>query len=361
MGKKKRAEPSWYLFVDESGNFDDPSAPVWVAGVLVRTSNLAKLQGGLRRALEQVIAPFAWPLHARDLYSVALCAHWSEFQGHRGALGAACERVMAMLDAWRADEVAATRARLASRRAPSFASVKQMDRWLPEHNPDVRFVKEHLAEISDRVPQAIAHMARTTQSEVLGFVVGEDFAGQSHYPDRDRYGVLLAGLLERVSDTLVVRAEAHAPVAMYLGNRRVFDSRLGLAANMSRPLVSQWVKGLDPPGERVAKFSVAEIVTNNDRAPALFCVADFLANRSRRVGRPRKNLASVEARLSGLTGLVMRTGAGAPHLGACVDSSEHLREARDGRPRRSLAGSATWAREQATQWVALLGDEEVFS
>lgn len=361
MGKKKRAEPSWYLFVDESGNFDDPNASVWVAGVLVRTTNISRLQEGLRRELERIIDPFPWPLHARDLHSIAFCAIWSEYQGHRGSLGAACERIVAKLDAYCPDAVAATRARLASHRSPSFAREREMRKWLSEHDPDVRFIKDHLAEIPVRLPLVIDQMASSTRSEVLGVVVGEDLVGQSHIPGRDRYGVLLSALLERVSDVLAVRGEHGAAVAVHLGNRRVFQPLLGVSANMSRAVVDQWIKGLDPPCKHVARFSVAEIVTNNDRAPALFCVADFLANRSRRVGRSGKSLRQIEGRLVSLTSLVMRTEKRAPHLGACIDSSDHLREVRDGRARRSLTGSAKWAREQAMQWAALLGDEEVFS
>lgn len=57
----------WQLFIDETGDFDDPYASVAVVGWLVQHRELPRFDADLRSALAKVVPDAAWPPHAADL------------------------------------------------------------------------------------------------------------------------------------------------------------------------------------------------------------------------------------------------------------------------------------------------------
>ncbi len=57
----------WQLFIDETGNFEDPDASVAVVGWLVQHREHPRFDADLRGALAKVVPDAAWPPHAAHL------------------------------------------------------------------------------------------------------------------------------------------------------------------------------------------------------------------------------------------------------------------------------------------------------
>nr|MBP7127705.1 hypothetical protein [Myxococcota bacterium] len=76
-------ETEWRLFVDESGDAEDPEDDFIVASLLVRSEDSLAAAPVLRQALSEHASGLPWPLHAWvwKMEAAAAVAHWAHWEG----------------------------------------------------------------------------------------------------------------------------------------------------------------------------------------------------------------------------------------------------------------------------------------
>src|SRR5262245_42575939 len=133
---------AWQLYLDESGDFDEPKAPILIAGVLFQGRATPQLSSPLRRRLEEIFVGCAYPPHAAH-HNVATSLLGEALLG-RDPRGPARERflrgVAPALALARSDspEARALRAELATRdprHRPALAPLRAFDTWLQRTAP----------------------------------------------------------------------------------------------------------------------------------------------------------------------------------------------------------------------------------
>ncbi len=375
----------WSLYVDESGTF--AGEPSVVAGVLLPHSADAVARSALRRRLARIWAPGPWPPHAstlnipgsRLLYHVRR-GDWEGGQqmgkgGFAAELKAACS---AILDGALPEDVARVLQICETGGFPTPERARIVDSWArytPEYGA-LRAVAERqgaamrdlLVDVTGTEPSAHA---------IIFAAVADQFATDPEPPDdpvepdaspwhlellHDAYVRALRGALRRV--LMLAR-----PVEIDL---LVLTRDVTVGGRKGWPMQSRFIKqvveeaqvGL-PTG---ATFRVRGVQHRyqDECLPATevhpgFVLADWVANRMRRVGRGAASWPELQARLVD-RGLSADVGGleQAPHQAqpwaplptiACEgEPQEHIDAVLAGQPPRSAA-PGDWAEDQAARFA----------
>lgn len=312
----------WKLYVDESGDFSNRDQAVAVAGWLVRRDNPAARPDALLRSLLPLAPEPLWPFHHRDLN---FAAAWAI-----GAL-AAQDQGLAVPEQPGLPSLAALGTSLHAsvrgmpmavlfkswRRSPhgswegAHQGLRTLDSIWRDTSPEdyasaLAWVRAHEGRVSGLLRQVRAEALATP--DCLLVAAGETARGDAVPPPRgattDRYlGVLgcllqrVRALLDRVDGTHEVEVDVLDRTVSWRGReaRLTSDILVALADSVAVPLgerttlrfvVSRWEPGL---------------------APGLV-VADFLANRARRMLESNASLQTVENAARATTGLATRAG-----------------------------------------------------
>lgn len=196
----------WQLFVDESGDFDDPEAEVAVAGVLVRAYDSAQLRIRLRQALERAVPVGLYPPHTNRLnipawIALASMVHVAEGESgarFRKAADPAIRAIEASAEAPAVQAREAVRAYRESGKEVSWEVGRAVDAWLAEAHPHAH---RRLACVSRDIDAALVQLLERLQSGVLDggrCFVSCAWSGPEDLGSEDRYLRLLEVLLERV-------------------------------------------------------------------------------------------------------------------------------------------------------------------
>lgn len=364
----------WTLYVDESGSFADVEDDVAVSGLLIRGDVPGLSVNEVKRALESIVPGFPWPWHASLINNASwvalVLADQKLLADHLNPdirwLADAVRRVNESLAERFGPRYAAIRSRVLSGQAGdiSLGSLSEFEHVLRNEYPiELDALRAHTRRARAAVKQFAAGLATRARSPddpaaaVLLFS-SETLRGdartepESELGDR-RYFRLLEVLVDRTAALLARRGGVHE-LSLDISQRRLIEPQLQrptkqlplhVLRELSR-LISKW-----RPVVRI----VPTAVTPFDRDVGVrFVVADFAANRGRRVLRQGATpLTNVEAEVELDMGLRVRSGTPErSHLaasGEAYDLCESPRPDPEGAlppvwPRRR------WACEQAWEW-----------
>ena len=380
----------WQLFVDESGDFRDPSDTVCVAGVLVALPDIEPVRDHLQAAFTGVFPLAPYPPHATVLNrpsSRALLALAGKATGRGVQLPERSIRAIdAAIDALRgATEPtvveAVRRATLGVTTEWEDASV--CDVWLSANAPAVfgelrNVLEEENAALRQRVFAALSSVLAANEDDGPGtpwakpivFLAAEATPPAVPTDDETRYLDLLETLFERVYSLLrstdEVRRHVIAHVAtrpLRRGERKRMLSLVDVAEASRRASRLPFLQPATFPDPYVW-LSVVEPCRFDERVHPGVVLADFAANRARSaLGGAPKLEAVLQDRVRNSLGdvvLAMRPMARPNHppLSAAAASGvsrSHVAAALGGESVKSSALASVkpgWASQQAQHWQA---------
>jgi len=360
----------WALFVDESGNFDDPDDIVAVSGVLLH--HRSSLQPHvLKSALKRAAPLLPWPPHAWLLNQPAFTAIAIR-ELLRGGDGGVSGRVSsAAIDAYRAmrqaDSGAVERVTQAFRAGDPdvakseikllTAAISTADRpafdTLRHYGVEIRALVARLvteAAAQERVADEFLPVWLVLSSET---VTGDAFPSSS---TGDRYLTLLEVLLERLAQVLRRTGHEHE-VAVWVSRRDVANG-LGGTEHLAQPRLQRLITAA-AKHQPTIQLTAAGIGRSTDERGAGYVVADFAANASRVATFPRgRTLDEVYSVLRQRIGLVqLETGGVYSHCAANGAAAALIARAESegvAAPRGELLANqrrALWACQQAWTWA----------
>jgi hypothetical protein len=359
----------WELFVDEAGDFDAADDAVVTAGLLLRSELPGRNRAALRHALWRVAPDFPWPLHAnrlrfpvllglvviarRNPVGATVIVDRPERDARLDQLAAQAVERLRALDGKRLE---AALGRLRGGEMPSWSDLRSLDATLRAQDP---ILHRRLEACLRRVHVALRDLLATLQTpaaagadplpSALVVACGEYRDGDGIPADAGadprgsrRFDTLLAGLLERVRDTLIHAGGRHQ-VWLDVLSRPYVDPFLGarVRAQFHERHLGTIVSRLGANRESdPVRLVPRQVAFYDGGVDPLLVLADFVANRARFVLRPLdRDLASAERGLG--EKLTARVRAGLPPLPtlAAVAGSD------------SDDDSRRWAREQADEWA----------
>lgn len=192
------ATETWQLFIDESGNFDDPDDRVVVAGWLLCSNDGPELVGFLRDMLDRAFPLVPYPPHANRLRCVAtrvagmlmLMSKGVDVSGRRGV--DVVRRGVAALEALDDDAAREVLDEARAGRSPSWRALRNASHALWHAN---RSVAQRLGELHWHDMEVLrATLGSAPEGASRGLLAVE---GGEAGPGEDRYLVLLETLIER--------------------------------------------------------------------------------------------------------------------------------------------------------------------
>lgn len=365
----------WQLFIDETGNFEDPDASVAVVGWLVQHREHPRFDADLRGALAKVVPDAAWPPHAAHLNLPIV--HPILTQGFGAVPSDDDAWVSSMPGAW---------ARLralkheAVRKVLNLAEQRQMAPYddLAEANEIVKRLEPNLfGSFKARRERRMRHMRGLLSHLGEVFGPGESWlvgAGMPPVADDDtskgdRYLALLETLFCRVFALLRSDDGDRHEVRVHVARRWVKPNGVPLTLKLRIQDVGDCVRRAErfpvlapEPGKpdarvRIVPHSVSRYDSNV--RPGIV-IADFAANRLRWPMSTARSWHELQARADSQVALPVtapaRRDVGASPLPAL---------AAHGLPEQAIRGAAEkvqvlevpwtppgWTTDQARQWVA---------
>jgi len=341
----------WDLFIDETGDFRNRDAAVFVVGVLARHGvfDSTKLEDGLRSC-----APIArWPLHASRLKSGIAWAVWYAFENEinvNARRDAFLERIARTLQSAQPRAFGECLAQVRSAKDLGYETLKKLLMSLEPR--DRRRLAHYPAEAtaSHRAYRARISASLNTAQHVTITVVasGESQAGDAwpasgHAGSEPgvRYLVLLRLLLARVQAVLFGLPGKHHVDVRPLGFTLV-DRDTGAR----RYLLARDIKTTLPPSLAACEFEARSPLSATENMKPEFVLADHVANALLFPLQHRSlSLADVEQNALEAGGFPVRTvrshltaTASAMSTGPDLDIKRPL-------PRR-------WCVEQSQEWAA---------
>ena len=365
----------WQLFIDETGNFEDPDASVAVVGWLVQHREHPRFDADLRRSLAKVVPDAAWPPHAAHLNLPIVQPILTQGFGAVASDGDAW--VHSVPDAWarlRALEHEAVR------KVVALAEQRKMAPYddLTEANDVVKRLEPNL--FRSFIAQREQRMAWVRDllsclGEVFGpgesWLVGAGMppVGDDDAPKSDRYLALLETLFCRVFALLRADDGNTHEVRVHVARRWVKPDGVPLTLTLRVQDVGDCVRRAErfpvlapEPGKpdtrvRIVPHSVSRYDSNV--RPGIV-IADFAANRLRWPMSTARSWHELQARADSQVALPVtapaRRDVGASPLPAL---------AAHGLPEQAIRGAAKkaqvlevpwtppgWTTDQARQWVA---------
>lgn len=360
----------WQLYLDESGNFDDPNEAVLVAGVLFEGRALPQQSAALRARLAGIFVGSAYPPHAahHNIAASLLC----EALAGRAPEGPAASRLLRAIE--RALPIAQGSASPEARtfreavlsgeprlRVP-VPPLRTFDVWLRKAAPEAHqaLVQERDAQRVDLVRFAAEGLHAGTPNGPLVVAAWQGGGTPTGTADA-RYEALYETLLERAL-AFAAHRDVGADLQVHLATRHRHPPPKHVAAlNQAdtRALGSALLRRAKGPS-RALRFSAE--VYGAGVAPGIV-LADFASNTLFSALRAARSWDQAHASLRDGTGLVAQAHCALLPLAAalpCVAAEGPLRDAirnaAEGLPVPPLSGP-TWAREQATAWISALTAE----
>lgn len=363
-------QQKWFLFIDESGNFDDTDDPVSICGLLLRWPVPGLRHGELAQAIRSALPHVPWPPHTAHLRHPAsqvvwFCADPDSFaQSDRTAVLA---RAAHMLRQTCAAELDAAVARVRSRRAVDFGSLTTLRTALcasPHWQQLNGFVHYDLA-MFRRVLRGVAELPVESRNGIdipaaCLFSVRENPTGDASAPEEDRYLALLRVLLGRA--TSVVRRFPGEHTVRVVADSRWVRGADGAGqqdldcGHMAEAIDSMTVFGDGQSAARLVAFNVQR--WGYDVDPRLVLV-DLLAFLTPRAPAPSLPLWQAEQLLTAQ--VYLPASSGRPrrsHLASGIFVDACMRSAMGSPDRRAAflscvvaSGLPRWTIEQAQQWL----------
>lgn len=357
------ASDEWVLYVDESGDFgEDPYS--CVVGLTMREQECGKLERDLRAAVEGCFPLVPWPPHATALnipVSRAAACLLSE-AGH-DQVRSACSRAVealraakeepALRDFWRCVEAG---------RMPAYSQLRAADAWLKAKDGGAHERLRQLVRVQDRRMRRLLRGLALSGGEDDVFVVGAVQARQGGAPEDDGYLRCLEALFERLI-ALVDAEGVRQAVRFRVATRHVDEPSLGVRIPLNAKHVVDLVQDAKAlaaklieaePGVRCVPLE--HQTKYDERVHAGVVLADFLANRVRRVLRSSKlSWSEVGKGVRGRTGIApearaRRFDAVLPALTFEGPLRSWLLTSRGVEELQSMR-APRWAVEQARRWA----------
>jgi hypothetical protein len=361
----------WLLFIDESGDFDDPDSRPCTAGLLLQDEDASVRSGPLRRLIEQVAPLVPYPLHAAHLNRVGFhlaCRMRAsgERQGEAGRDDWLDEAVRLVRES--SHPVAGAFLKALGR--PGWLDctlLRRFDAWLKSEAPPLFAV---LAAERDAVNRAMwklldeLHTAYGPDRCLL--IAAAEGTGSLTPVGEDRYLRLLTALFERVFALLRSRPAAQHRVWVRVAGRNVREAPFESVPQHSRHVADciraaerfpLWPPaGATDPDVRLVPFQPARY--DESVHPGLV-LADFIANRLWMPLQWARDLRSLEAQAQDRTALsiyatprALPASARLPLPAAEGLARQIVNAAFSGRQVPAPAAVAPgWAREQALAWA----------
>lgn len=357
MGK---TEQRWAFFVDESGNFEDPSDPVAVAGFLVAYSEPIYRPSDIRSALEASVPGFPWPLHASFLNQpayVAVAAYQSEpsvLDSKRPGFGAVVRTAMGIFEADGASDLDAVVGALKAQRKPPYDALTRLGDLIRRRSPQV---SQQLADVSREAWRAVdifAHRllsARDRAGQPIAYFIAssETVCGDAGLSDTERYFSVLRVSIDRAA-SLVARRDGKQRLELRVQQRDVYDARFGRSVSLTPQQVGLVARVIANRHPRV-QLLPTETPDYGKDVSVEYVLADFLSNRSRReLDDVQNRLPIVEARVGEYFGGPLRSGD--PERSHLSASGDAWKMATEGQTMEWVPPRRRWACEQALQWSA---------
>ncbi len=351
----------WTLFVDESGNFNKPSAHVLVAGVCIP----ARIDAGFSVAFKHYVqkeAPLVpWPPHRTYMQRPSMYVLWYDARPDANltdALTQALKDAHTLFSARAADAQSRAAEALKSGAEPKWDDVKSLDRVFKEHQPNGYEAVNRYAEDTNA---AVASVLRTLLQERLNLTPNDEaqpfavFSSETMLGDAasadDRYLQLLECLLERLADEFIRRGGEHT-VDLNVASRHILDPTTGNIGPLSRTRLGQ----LSQSGNKNVRLLPNKIWKYDANVDAGLVVADAISNylftRTHYASLPGSEIQSLIQDYFSFD-----ANAGSPALpqisaSGIARQSVQARELRQGEP-----GTRVWAMEQASAWIAFFKEE----
>lgn len=370
----------WQLFIDESGDFDQPRDTCVVAGVLVHAPMHPRGEADVRAALDDAYPALRYPPHATKLRflsgRVVATLAGATSSSSPTATGARelARRALAVIEA-HDGSIADAVGRLSSEgREPGNEQLTAWDGLLRVHAPSFADgVQQLLEQDVHRMRQVLDRAGALFGADDPGeaFVVAaadtghaDAYAIEDPVVERDRYLALLGVLFERTLALLCERVGAGARIWTSVARRSVHRRDVGRFPLMPR--------NIGAAAETAARFPLFDGATPRPKliaagvpaydaaVPAGMVLADFVANRIRgallRVGRLSWDRLGRMARAQVAMPIAARPrfveyASPIPAIAATGAPNAAIWSAFEGMPAALDFGDVPqWARDQAMIW-----------
>ena len=314
-----KRESSWAFFVDESGDFADPSDAVSVAGLLVNELTPSYRPSEMRKTLEAAAPGFPWPLHASFINQpayVAIAAYQRDpslLDKHQPGLGAIVREVIALCEARAAMDLDSATAAIKAGRKPPYDALHRLSGLVRRQLADAH---ERLVDVSREAWRAVHVLAerliasRDGEGRPLAAFIAasETSCGDAVGANSVRYFSVLRVAIERAA-ALLERYHGRHRLLLNVQQRLVYDDRFKKAVMLTPQHLGPIIRELARFHRRV-HLVAAETPDFGGTVGVEYVLADFLANRSRGVLDDRESpLATVEAHVGEYFGAPLRSEA----------------------------------------------------
>jgi hypothetical protein len=376
----------WLLFVDESGNFNEPCDRVLVAGLLLRVgSTWADLSSDrIAQQLREAMPGMPWPLHAAHqnipaTFAVAryeqLCQE-GRIHMELGPFDATVREAGEFFhdDPECGDLFLDARDSFANGGLPERETLKSLDRQLKKKR---FYVHQHLQDLSRDATADVLPLLRgleplneklTDAAVIVASEANRQPTGNEQkwrYKSR-RWVALLEGVLERSFDLLSQIGGGHR-VVLRVAALNVYIPEV-YPRSRARPLDQNHLNWIlrNVHSRGCERWNTVAGIVDSDPihyfapgTPGPLVLADFIANHVCARLNAKKTLMELQAILHvtcGLDSLIQSGNPSLSHLAATGWPQDAINAARcsNERPARPPGQLATWATEQADVWVRVL-------
>lgn len=366
---------TWWLYVDESGNFAKTTDHVVVAGLLIKEQATAAGQATLKVTLHGAAPHVPWPLHASRIKIPIMHALWARQKGPKHCstqLAATSASALETLTEYEEARLRRVETAFIKRRQPRWNDLTELDTTLARVAPHIYVT---LSDIAAEVLANIRHVLRTLaqhwlkNDEALVVCCSEPLPGEAAPPSGigDRYLIMLETMLERLRDFAGWGGGEHT-INVRVLRRDVRDPALGMATSLHVRHLQQIVRNLTSSNQVSRHDSVDRVSLKPIDTPSFdeaahpgFILADLIANLLRRAMFNSGNLVRVNMGakrmiafplLCGIASMptIVATGA----LRRCVARARSTGSATNWNGQAALLnddGLCLWAREQAVRWI----------
>lgn len=341
-----RYDHHWFLYVDESGDFDDPTKDTCVVGVLVRADVPGSRGDELTWALKQAFPTVPWPPHAALINVVASHVVWCVAAG--GNLDGETARAKMLLECAKPAEWQAAVAAAERRCEPAYRDLRELNHALRDADGTLfdrltQFVRDARTEVAaafrwfkEHAPEA-AFLVAASESRL------RQTSGTNAANVDARYRAQLACLLRRTRD-VIARTPGRHRVGVWVLSRNTWDPALDRCRRLSVRDVGHVIRdaiGIDANDS--TRMHADGVCDFDEQVSGMFVLADFAANGSLGPLADRsKPLASVENWLKQRVKLHVRSGNPTrSHLAAVVGNHDN---------QSPTPSEKRWALEQAAEW-----------
>lgn len=364
----------WTLHLDESGDFASPGDAVFVAGIMLQEppSDAAdRILGDVLRRIDPLVP---YPPHATDMRQLAWwVARWmladSAVRENHPARYVLDRAAATIQRGESAPLLIRMTEQLQRRQTPDYDALKLATRWLRDRDPALCRELESLARGAEDRYRAIGTQLRTLYGDARCHVVAAGDPGGVAIDGADRYLSLLTVLFERVFALLRARPAQRHEVRVVAAQRHVTDARVGRRRMLMPQDLGDCVRRAErfpllapaSPPDTVIRILPWASVAYRDQVPPGVALADFVANRVRRVLLQSYTWDQASNEIAAATGLaamvparVLPDGGAQPAIAVAGAPRDAIAAAFLGRPAEGLPlKSGRWTTDQAQRWIAV--------